>query len=94
MSSLGEDAPPTLVAGALPQLGLGWCFLWHQPGYVPGWAEFPNPQVLHSPFSLARWFHAVSLACLLPHGVPGSPAPPCPPQLTPSIPAPSVSPER
>lgn len=94
MSSLGDDAPLTPAPGALPLLNLCWCFLWHEPGAIPGWAEFPNPQVLHSPFSLACSLHTASLAALLCRCVPGSPAPSCPPQLTRSISVPSVFPER
>lgn len=84
VSDLGEDAPHTPAAGALPQLSLCWCFPWHEPAYSPGWTEFLNPQVLYSPSAcsacctLHPWqlrSTAVSPAHLLHRVLPSSLAP-------------------
>ena len=85
VSSLGEDAHPTLALGALPQFSLCQCFLWHEPVYIPGWTEVLSPRDLAFPSPCLACSVIASLACLLHYCVPIFLAPSPPSQLACSI---------
>lgn len=85
VSSLEEDAHPTVAPGALPCLSLCHCCLRHEPIYVLGWTQVLSPRDLAFPSAWLSCSVIPTLDCLLHHCVFVFLALPLHPQLTCSI---------